>query len=101
MKAGGIHNALAIYSIANASSLKCVAGSMLESPIGIAAVASFAISRTNLLGVDLDSIALIAKNPVIGGASIENGQIHLSEKSGLGIESIKDGLSILTKIDQY
>lgn len=99
MKSGGIYNALAMYSIATAASLECIVGSMLESPIGIAAAASFAISRTRLLGVDLDSLALIAKNPVIGGASIEKDQIQLSEKPGLGIESIKDCLSILTKIN--
>lgn len=98
MKSGGIYNALAMYNIATTSSLECMVGSMLESPIGIAAAASFAISRTKLLGADLDSLALIAKNPIIGGATIEKDQIQLSEKPGLGIENIKDGLTILTKI---
>lgn len=91
MKSGGITNANTIYQIAKAANLQLMVGCMLESPIGINAMASFALSHLDIIYADLDAIALIKHNPVIGGAQLINNQIVLSNEPGLGITHI-DGL---------
>ncbi len=98
MKAGGIHNANAIYHIANSAHLGCMVGCMLESPIGIAAMASFAVSKPNILFADLDAITLIQNNPIIQGAQLIGNEVVLSDRPGLGIEGFTDGLQIIKTI---
>ncbi len=98
MKCGGIQNAKSIYQIAKTANLDIMLGCMLESPIGVNAIASFAISRSNILLADLDPIALIKSNPVIGGATIKQNQITLSDKPGLGIEGFNQNLDIVANI---
>jgi|SRR5579863_6484705 len=88
MKCAGIQNAQAIYNIAKAANMQVMVGCMLESPIGVAAIASFAISKTDICFADLDPIALIKHNPIIGGATLSQNTITLSDKPGLGIESL-------------
>lgn len=97
MKSGGIYNANAIYHIAKAAKLEIMVGCMLESPIGINAMASFALSHLDITYADLDAIALIKNNPIIGGAQFINNQIILSEEPGLGIRHI-EGLIEVAKI---
>jgi L-alanine-DL-glutamate epimerase-like enolase superfamily enzyme len=95
MKSGGIANAQAMYHIAHTANLNIMVGCMLESPIGVAAAASFALSRENISLVDLDPIALIRENYVKGGAQLINNHIVLSDKPGLGIEGFSQGVSIV------
>jgi len=92
MKSGGIRNAQAIYTIANNAEMKIMVGCMLESPIGVAAIASFAASKPDIYCADLDPIFLIRDNYVHGGAQRVGNNICLSEKPGLGIEGISQGL---------
>ena len=98
MKAGGINKANAIYHIANSARLSCMVGCMLESPIGVAAAASFATSKPNLLFADLDAIALIKNNPMINGAQLVGNEIILSDQPGLGIQGITEGFTIVGEV---
>jgi L-Ala-D/L-Glu epimerase len=87
-KCGGLHQAQKIYQLANINGLKCMVGSMLESPIGIAAMAHFAVSKPDLIATDLDSLALIRQNPIIGGVTLKGTKILLNQDAGIGINSI-------------
>lgn len=95
MKSGGIEGAQAIYNIAKAAEMTTMVGCMLESPIGVAAIASFAISKPDILYADLDPIFLIRDNYVLGGAQRSDSKIILSDKPGLGIERISQSLNWL------
>ena len=98
MKSGGIANANSIYNIAKSNNLGVMVGSMLESPIGVAAIASFALSKNDIMYADLDPIALIKENYVLGGAQLAGNQVVLSNNPGLGIEGFSLGLTFVCKI---
>ena len=98
MKSGGLRNADAIYNIAKAASIKAMVGCMLESPIGIAAMASFALSKQDLILADLDAIFLIRENYVKGGAQLHGNSIHLPNKPGLGIEGFTNGFNLICEV---
>lgn len=98
MKSGGIYNANAMYHIATAANIRVMVGCMLESPIGVAAIASFAASKPDILLADLDPMMLIRQNPVLGGVQLINNQIVLSDKPGLGIEGFRDELVKISEI---
>lgn len=98
MKSGGIENAQAIYNIAKTAEMAIMVGCMLESPIGVAAIASFAASKPDIVYADLDPIFLIRDNHVLGGAQRSGNQIILSDKPGLGIEGICHGLNWIGEI---
>ncbi len=97
-KAGGIYNANAIYHIAKAANIQLMVGCMLESPVGVAAIASFALSKPDILYADLDPIALIKENYVIGGAKLIGHQITLPNKPGLGIEGFSSGYTFISEV---
>lgn len=98
MKCAGIGNAQAIYNIAKAANMQVMVGCMLESPIGVAAIASFALSKTDICFADLDPIALIKQNPIVGGATISQDTITLSDKPGLGIDSLGSSFEQICEI---
>lgn len=98
MKSGGIYAARTIYDLATAHNLPCMAGCMLESPIGLAAMASFVVGRANIKFIDLDPITMIKINPVKGGVILNGAALTLSEGYGLGIDHV-DGLEILISIN--
>lgn len=98
MKSGGIYQANAIYHIAQAAKLSTMVGCMIESPIGVAAIASFAASKPNILTCDLDPIILIKENYVAGGAQLTDNQIILADAPGLGINGFNDGLTHICDI---
>lgn len=93
MKSGGIENAQAIYTIAKTAQMKIMVGCMLESPIGVAAITSFALSKPDISYADLDPIYLIRDNYIVGGAQRRGNKIILSDKPGLGIEGINQGFN--------
>jgi o-succinylbenzoate synthase len=95
MKSGGIARAQSIYNIARAAQMEVMVGCMLESPIGVAAIASFALSKPDIYYADLDPIFLIRDNYVLGGAQRVGNKIILSDKPGLGIEGIAQGLTMI------
>lgn len=96
MKAGGIYPARTIYDMVTSHNSQCMVSCMLESPIGLAAMASFAASR-KINYIDLDPISMIKYNPVKGGLSISGATLSLSENPGLGIDKI-EGLEIIKVI---
>ncbi|OGO91406.1 MAG: hypothetical protein A3F10_07665 [Coxiella sp. RIFCSPHIGHO2_12_FULL_42_15] len=89
MKSGGLYQAQSIYQLANAYQIPCMAGCMLESPIGLTAMASFVIGRSQIRFIDLDPIAMIRSNPVIGGIQLKGASLTLSEAPGLGIQNVE------------
>ncbi|HAT2137810.1 TPA: dipeptide epimerase [Legionella pneumophila] len=95
MKSGGIEKAQSIYHIAQAAKMQIMVGCMLESPIGVAAIASFALSKPDISYADLDPIFLIRENYILGGAQSLSNKIILADKPGLGIEGITQGLNLI------
>lgn len=93
MKSGGISNAQAIYNIATTADMEVMVGCMLESPVGVAAIASFALSKPDILYADLDPVFLIKDNYILGGAQRQGNKIILSDKPGLGIEGVTDDIN--------
>ncbi|BBH53444.1 dipeptide epimerase [Fluviispira sanaruensis] len=88
-KAGGIYNATKILNIAEAAGIECVMGCMLESQISVTAAAHFAAAKKSIVRCDLDSPALLAENPVVGGVQVEGNTLTLSETDvGLGIKDV-------------
>lgn len=98
MKSGGLYNAQAIYHVAKSAGLQCMVGCMLESPIGVAAMASFAAGKPNIQFVDLDPIALIRANPIKDGAHLKGAEIILSDQPGLGIGGFTEGYTFLQEV---
>lgn len=89
MKCGGLYNAAKICSIAETRGIECMMGCMLESKIGITAAASFTGGKKNITRADLDTVNLLAEDPIIGGASFIKNKIILSNEPGLGIKDIR------------
>lgn len=96
MKSGGLYAARSIYDLATSHNLPCMAGCMLESPIGLAAMAAFVVGKSNIKFVDLDPITMIKSNPVIGGVRLDGATLHLSSALGLGIERIDNLEAVVT-----
>ena len=94
MKCGGIHNALKIVSIAEACGIECMLGSMIESKVSVTAAAHLAGAKKNITRFDLDTVVLLAEDPVIGGIRNEAPTIILPDKPGLGIEDIEGLIDI-------
>lgn len=82
MKCGGLTPALQMITRARTLGYNIMVGCMTESSIGISAGAVLAPLVDY---VDLDGPTLI-QNDIAQGSFIEKGEIHLSEKAGLGIE---------------
>jgi L-alanine-DL-glutamate epimerase-like enolase superfamily enzyme len=97
-KSGGIHDALSIARLAEAGGIRCMVGCMLESRLGIAAAAHFALATEAIAFYDLDSFFEHAESPVPGGVEIRDGMIDLSEEPGLGARPDPDFLKRLTRV---
>lgn len=89
MKAGGLYNAQKICSIAEASGVECMIGSMMESKVGITAAAHFTGGKMNITKADLDASTLLAEDPVDGGVIIKGNKIILNDGYGLGINKVR------------
>ena len=98
MKSGGIYNAQTIYALATNYDIPCMAGCMFESPIGVAAMASFVTSRQNIKFIDLDPPFMLAINPLQGGMQIDGAKLILSNELGLGIISLGDNAKFLHEV---
>ncbi len=89
MKAGGLHNALKIASLAETAGVQCMMGCMLESKVGITAAASIAAGKKIVTKADLDAAVLLAADPVVGGVSFYKNQLIIPDAPGLGITDIE------------
>lgn len=88
-KCGGISHALKIADIAELYNIKCMIGCMLEGPISVGAAVHVASARSDVITMlDLDGASLLAKNPIVGGATFNENKIELNETYGLGIQQI-------------
>jgi len=85
-KSGGIHTALRINAVAEASGAKCMLGCMLETRLGLTAAAHLVSARPNIRYVDLDSYLQLREDPIIGGASWDGSTITLPDGPGIGAE---------------
>jgi L-alanine-DL-glutamate epimerase-like enolase superfamily enzyme len=79
-KCGGLRPARAIMSAAHAHDLRCMLGCMIESSLGISALANLA---PNADLCDLDGHLLIDDDPFVG-VTVEQGRLTLSDQPGLG-----------------
>jgi len=80
-KCGSLREAMRMISVARAHGMSVMAGCMIESSLGISAVAQLA---PLLDTADFDGAALLSDDPFCG-ASIPNGRITLSPGAGLGV----------------
>ncbi|MFN2745891.1 mandelate racemase/muconate lactonizing enzyme family protein [Bacillus sp. z60-18] len=89
MKAGGIRQALTINAMAEACGVECMAGSMIETRLGITAAAHFAASQKNVTRFDFDAPLMLKEDIVQGGIIYEGRKLTIPEVPGLGIDYIK------------
>jgi L-alanine-DL-glutamate epimerase-like enolase superfamily enzyme len=79
-KCGSMREALRMVYVARAFDMQVMAGCMIESSLGISAIAQV----SPLLDFsDFDGAALLSSDP-FNGASIKGGQVRLSDRPGLG-----------------
>jgi L-alanine-DL-glutamate epimerase-like enolase superfamily enzyme len=79
-KCGSLREALRIIHTARAFGMTVMAGCMIESSLGISAVAQLAPLLDH---ADFDGAALLADDPFVG-ATIERGKICLNDLPGIG-----------------
>jgi L-alanine-DL-glutamate epimerase-like enolase superfamily enzyme len=80
-KCGSLREAIRIVHVARAFGMSVMAGCMIESSLGISAVAQLAPLIDH---ADFDGAALLSNDPYVG-ASIDGGIIRLSNAPGLGV----------------
>jgi L-alanine-DL-glutamate epimerase-like enolase superfamily enzyme len=81
-KCGSLREALRIVHTARAFGMMVMAGCMIESSLGISAIAQLAPLLDH---ADFDGAALLADDPY-SGATIERGKIRLSNATGIGAQ---------------
>ena len=86
-KCGSLREAVRIVHTARAFGMSVMAGCMIESSLGISAVAQLGPLLDH---ADFDGAALLAADPC-RGATITGGQIRLSPGPGLGVEPTAHG----------
>lgn len=88
MKCGGIHEAIKINNICEAAGVECMIGCMVEETnIGVTAAAHLAAATKNITRADLDATFCLNEVAIPGGVSMNaTSIIHLSDKSGLGLD---------------
>ena len=86
-KSGGIHKALKINAIAEASGIKCQVGCMSESRFALTALMHFVLAAKNVVHFDIDSSLMLDADPVIGGIQYEGkGKWILKDAMGIGAD---------------
>ncbi len=93
MKCGGLTPALKMIKKARQLELKVMCGCMVESSVGISAAAQL---LPLLDFADMDGPLFLANDPASGVKILEDGQIILPQKDGLGIECWSDAESTHT-----
>ena len=80
-KCGSLREAIRIIHVARAHDLRVMAGCMIESSLGVSAIAQLA---PLLDAADFDGAALLSNDPFIG-VTIPHGRVVLSDDPGLGV----------------
>lgn len=89
MKAGGLHNALRICSLAEVAGVECMIGCMLEAKVSVTAAVHLAAAKKVITKVDLDGPSLCKEDPIEGGAVFAEALIRPNDAPGLGITGIR------------
>jgi L-alanine-DL-glutamate epimerase-like enolase superfamily enzyme len=84
-KCGSLREALRIVHVARAFGMSVMAGCMIESSLGISAVAQLAPLLDH---ADFDGAALLSNDPY-DGTTIEHGRITLASGPGLGVTPVR------------
>lgn len=84
MKTGGIRRAAQIADIAEAAGIECMIGSMMESPVSLAAAAHLAAAHPNITKMDLDAPLWLEEHE-FAGIQYDREFVKLSDLPGLGI----------------
>jgi L-alanine-DL-glutamate epimerase-like enolase superfamily enzyme len=91
-KCGSLREAVKIVHVARSFGMSVMAGCMIESSLGISAVAQLAPLLDH---ADLDGAALLAEDPFVG-TTIDGGKIRLTDNPGLGVRPSGAGVSAVT-----
>ena len=86
VKMGGIDRCMAIGRAAQRHGLRLMVGAMIESRLGLTAMAHVAAALDGAEWVDLDTAFLLACDPCIGGMQADGPTLTLPDAPGLGIE---------------
>jgi L-alanine-DL-glutamate epimerase-like enolase superfamily enzyme len=87
-KLGGPLAALALGRRARAAGLGLMAGAMVETRIGLLAMAHVVAALGGVEWVDLDTAFLLAADPFAGGWQVDGPRITLDETPGLGVTAV-------------
>ena len=85
VKLGGPWRALSLARKARAAGLRLMAGAMVETRVGLLAMAHVVAALGGVDWVDLDTAFLLAEDPFEGGWTITGAEIRLTEEAGLGV----------------
>ncbi|MCW5941999.1 MAG: dipeptide epimerase [Fimbriimonadaceae bacterium] len=85
-KSRGIHYGRQIAAIAEAGGIRCMVGAMVESKLGLTAIAHFATTSPAMRYFDLDTTYGQKEDPVLGGVTVAEGCVHLPDGLGIGAE---------------
>lgn len=91
MKCGGISSALTIASFAETADVGLMWGCMDESVISISAALHTAYACPNTRYLDLDGSFDLPRDPARGGFIVRDGNLHLIDAPGLGVELVSAG----------
>src|SRR6185503_9900774 len=84
-KLGGPLAALALGRRARAAGLRLMAGAMVETRVGLLAMAHVVTALGGVDWVDLDTAFLLAHDPFAGGWRVDGPRIELTGEPGLGV----------------
>ena len=95
VKMGGIDRALPIGRAAKAAGLDLMVGAMIESRLGLTAMAHLVSALGGARWVDLDTAFLLAEDPYDGGMEAEGATLRLPDAPGFAIRphSVAGGTS--------
>jgi L-alanine-DL-glutamate epimerase-like enolase superfamily enzyme len=88
MKCGGIAAGLQIAEIASLAGIDLMWGCMDVSRVGIAAALHAALASPTTRYLDLDGSLDLERDPAKGGFVLENGELRVTDRPGLGVELI-------------
>lgn len=90
-KAGGLTPALELLDVAARHGLGTMVGSMMETHVGVGAVAALAAARGTSVVSDLDAAWWLAGSACAGGVAYDAGDVVQPDRPGLGIDAVEEG----------
>jgi len=103
-KCGSLGIAMEQLRLAEEAGLGTMVGSMMETAVGVGAIAAVAAAHPTSVVDDLDAAWWAAQSPVVGGVRYEGEHIRLSEQPGSGIEDVDapfegDGAAVSRRLE--